>query len=113
MLKRILTAVFTVLAAIAVCANQAAYAADVAAGAQVFTANCAACHAGGRNVVNPAKTLKKSDLEQYGMYDANAIITQVTKGKAAMPKFLGKLDATQIENVAAYVLAQADNDWAK
>lgn len=113
MLKKLLTAVVTVAAAIALFANQPAYAADATAGAQVFNANCAACHTGGRNVVNPAKTLKKSDLEQYGMYDANAIITQVTNGKAAMPAFGSKLDAAQIENVAAYVLAQADNDWAK
>jgi cytochrome c6 len=90
-----------------------AYAADAAAGAKVFTANCAACHAGGRNAVNPAKTLKKADLEKYGMLSAEAIIKQVTGGKGAMPAFGSKLQAEQIENVAAYVLAQADKNWAK
>lgn len=90
-----------------------AYAADAAAGAKVFAANCVACHAGGRNAVNPAKTLSKADLDKYGMYSAEAIITQVTNGKAPMPAFGGKLQPEQIADVAAYVLAQADKGWAK
>ena len=90
-----------------------ANAADIAAGAKVFSANCAACHAGGRNAVNPMKTLKKEALVKYEMATAEAIITQVTKGKNAMPAFGSKLKPEQIENVAAYVLAKADDGWAK
>ncbi|MFE4106780.1 cytochrome c6 PetJ [Almyronema epifaneia] len=85
--------------------------ADVAAGARVFSANCAACHMGGGNVVNAAKTLKQSDLEQYEMASLAAIQTQVTNGKNAMPAFKGRLTAEQIENVAAYVLDQAEKGW--
>jgi cytochrome c6 len=88
-------------------AGQAA-AADLAAGSRVFSQNCAACHINGGNVVNGAKTLKKADLEKYDMYSTDKIITQVTKGKMAMPAFLGRLTETEIENVAAYVLDQAD-----
>ena len=87
--------------------------ADAAAGAKIFTANCAQCHAGGKNLVNKAKTLKKADLEKYGMYSAEAIISQVTKGKGYMPAFKGRLKPAQIEDVAAYVLAQADKGWKK
>ncbi len=90
-----------------------AHAADAEAGGKVFAANCAACHAGGRNAVNPAKTLQKAALEKYEMYSEAAIITQVTNGKNAMPAFGKKLQSEQIENVAAYVLAQADKNWAK
>jgi cytochrome c6 len=90
-----------------------ALAADAAKGAVVFSANCASCHAGGRNLVNAAKTLNKGALEKYGMYSAEAIIAQVTKGKGAMPAFGKKLKAEQIENVAAYVLEQADKGWKK
>jgi cytochrome c6 len=90
-----------------------AYAADAAAGAKVFAANCAACHAGGRNAVNPPKTLQQADLDKYGMASAEAVIKQVTLGKAPMPAFGGKLQPEQIENVAAYVLAQAGKGWAK
>jgi cytochrome c6 len=89
------------------------YAGDAAAGKTIFSANCAACHAGGRNAVNPAKTLQKADLEKYGMYSEAAIVTQVTNGKGAMPAFGKKLTAENIENVASYVLSKADDGWAK
>jgi cytochrome c6 len=113
MLKKLMAMLLTVIAAIVFVGQSPAHAADAAAGKQIFSANCAACHAGGRNAVNPTKTLQKADLEQYAMYDAGAIITQVTNGKGAMPAFSTKLTAEQIENVTAYVLAQADNGWAK
>ncbi|CAD0229360.1 MULTISPECIES: cytochrome c6 PetJ [Planktothrix] len=90
-----------------------AFAANLENGAKVFSANCASCHAGGKNLVNGAKTLKKADLEKYGMYDVEKIKTQVTNGKGAMPGFKGRLKDDQIADVAAYVLAQADQDWKK
>jgi cytochrome c6 len=39
--------------------SRPALAADTANGAKIFSANCAACHAGGRNVIMADKTLKK------------------------------------------------------
>ena len=44
---------------LAVGAPVAAFAADAAAGQQIFDGNCAACHAGGQNVIVPEKTLEK------------------------------------------------------
>ncbi|WP_346292655.1 cytochrome c6 PetJ [Sphaerothrix gracilis] len=86
-------------------------AADIAEGARVFSANCAACHMGGGNVVNAAKTLKQSDLDQYEMASLDAITYQVTNGKNAMPAFKGRLTADQIASVAEYVLDQAEKGW--
>jgi cytochrome c6 len=91
--------------------SNSALAADSVNGAKVFSANCASCHAGGKNLVQANKTLKKDALEQFGMYSAEAIIAQVTKGKNAMPAFSGRLKPDQIEDVAAYVLEQADKGW--
>jgi cytochrome c6 len=88
-----------------------AYAGDVNQGAQIFSANCSSCHMGGRNVVNPVKTLQKSDLENFGMYDLVAIKNQVMNGKGAMPSFSSRLSAEDIDNVASYVISQADNGW--
>ena len=88
-----------------------AFAADLSNGAKVFSANCAACHVGGRNLVNAAKTLKKEALEQFDMASLTAITTQITNGKSAMPAFRGRLTPEQIEDVAAYVLAQAEKGW--
>ena len=57
------------------------------------------------------KPSKKADLEQYGMASLEAITTQVKNGKAAMPSFLGRLTAEDIEDVATYVLSQAEQGW--
>ncbi|MBD2606373.1 c-type cytochrome [Scytonema hofmannii FACHB-248] len=88
--------------------------ADAVSGKKIFAANCASCHAGGKNLVNAKKNLKKEALDKYGMNSAEAIIAQVTKGKGAMPAFKGRLKPAQIEDVAAYVLDQANNkNWKK
>jgi cytochrome c6 len=109
-MKRVLLGIFGVL----LCwlgAIAPALAADMVHGGQVFASNCAACHIGGGNVVNASKTLKISDLEQYEMASIEAIKTQVTKGKSAMPAFLGRLTEDEIDDVAAYVLDQAQKGW--
>lgn len=91
--------------------SQPAWAGDVGNGAKVFSANCAACHAGGKNVVNGAKTLQKADLDKYAINDIKAITYQVNNGKNAMPAFKGRLSDQAIEDVATYVLSQAENGW--
>ena len=86
-------------------------AADIDNGERIFTANCAACHAGGNNVIMPEKTLKKDILEANGMNTVSAITYQVTNGKNAMPAFGGRLSDTDIEDVASYVLSQSEKGW--
>jgi cytochrome c6 len=85
----------------------------LAQGAKVFSANCAACHLNGTNVVAANKNLKAETLKQFGMDSEAAIINQVTNGKSAMPAFKGRLKEDEIQAVAAYVLAQADKGWTK
>jgi cytochrome c6 len=110
-MKNMVLALVAGVIALAFWLAPAAQAADLAHGAQVFSSNCAACHIGGGNVVNGAKTLKQSDLEQYGMASLEAITAQVTKGKAAMPAFLGRLTPEDIADVSAYVLSQSEAGW--
>ena len=110
--KTLIAAVSITIAAMIFTLAQPALAdADLTTGAKVFAANCASCHIGGKNVVNPAKTLKKAALAQYAMNSSDAIVTQVTNGKNAMPKFKGRLTDDQIQSVAAYVLAQSEAGW--
>jgi len=90
--------------------NQA-FATDIENGERIFTANCAACHAGGNNVIMPEKTLKKDALEANGMNAVSAITYQVTNGKNAMPAFGGRLSDSDIEDVANYVLSQSEKNW--
>lgn len=113
-MKRFLSAVVLMLgAAVFMVLNLAspAFAGDVVAGKAIFGANCAACHMGGGNVINSTKTLRQADLEANGKDTLEAVIAQVTKGKAAMPAFLGKLSPEGIEDVASYVLDQAQKGW--
>ena len=86
-------------------------AADIENGERIFSANCSACHAGGNNVISPEKTLKKDVLEANGMNSVDAITYQVTNGKNAMPAFGGRLDDSDIEDVANYVLSQSEKGW--
>lgn len=110
-MKKIISVMLLGIAIFSFAFSSPALAADSANGAKVFSANCAACHAGGKNLVQANKTLKKDALEKYGMNSAEAIISQVTNGKNAMPAFKGRLTSAQIEDVAAYVLGEAEKDW--
>lgn len=112
-LKKIISVVWIAIALFTFALGSPAFAADTAtaSGAKVFSANCAACHAGGRNVIMADKALKKEALQKYGMDSSEAIVNQVTNGKNAMPAFKGRLSAKQIEDVASYVLEQADKSW--
>ena len=74
--------------------------------------NCAACHAGGNNVIAAEKTLRKEALDSYlaGGRKESSVVTQVTNGKNAMPAFGGRLSDEEIGDVAAYVIDQANGD---
>ncbi len=110
-MKRLLSIALLAIAIFTVGFGRPALAGDATNGAKIFSANCAACHIGGGNVVMGMKTLKKEALEKYGMNSLEAITTQITKGKSAMPAFLGRLKPEQIEDVATYVLEQSAKDW--
>ncbi|WP_041780861.1 cytochrome c6 PetJ [Allocoleopsis franciscana] len=112
-MKKLLSILLVMFAVLSLSLTRPALAVDAASGAKIFSANCAACHAGGRNVVMADKTLKKEALEKYGMNSADAIINQVTNGKNAMPAFKGRLTPAQIEDVASYVLGQSEKGWTK
>ena len=111
MFARILSTLLVFLTAAMFTFATPAIAGDAASGAKIFSANCAACHAGGNNVVNGAKTLKKDALEKYEMNSIEAITYQVNNGKNAMPAFKGRLTDAQIDDVATYVLSQSEKGW--
>lgn len=117
MLKKLLSIVLLAIAVFTIGFGRPALAAspDPAAGAKIFSANCAACHMGGNNVIMADKTLKKAALEKYlDQYTADpqaAVSYQVKNGKNAMPAFGGRLSDDQIADVASYVVAQAEKGW--
>jgi mono/diheme cytochrome c family protein len=76
---------------------------DAAAGKEVFTANCAACHtladAGASGAVGP-------NLDDAAP-DQAAVEAKVRTGGGGMPAFEGQLSDDDIANVAAYVSSVA------
>jgi cytochrome c6 len=112
-LKKILISLVTIVTILASLMTNPALAGNIEHGKQLFGSNCASCHAGGKNVVNPQKTLSLADLEANSKNSAAAITTQITKGAGAMPAFAGRLSPSDIEDVTSYIFSQAQNGWAK
>ena len=73
-------------------------------GEKLFLKNCNVCHVGGNNIIIPEKNLRFETLKANGMDNLDAIIYQVTNGKNGMPAFGGRLNETQIEKIANYIL---------
>lgn len=109
---KLLLSLFVMLSTIYLTNNSSVLAASIEDGEKIFNANCAACHAGGKNVIMPNKTLELETLHQYEMDSIGAITNQVTYGKNAMPSFRGRLSDTDIDNVANYVLSQSQAGWS-
>jgi cytochrome c6 len=90
---------------------------DLGHGGQLFSANCAACHMGGGNVISASRTLSQNDLQahlnEYGEDHIEAIEHQIENGKNAMPSFVGKLSEQDIIDVAAYVELKAEKGWQR
>ena len=90
---------------------------DLDHGGQLFSANCAACHMGGGNVISASRTLSQSDLQahlnEYGDDHLEAIEHQIENGKNAMPSFVEKLSEQDIIDVAAYVELKAEQNWQR
>ncbi|WP_263971687.1 c-type cytochrome [Leptolyngbya ohadii] len=82
-------------------------------GAQVFQVHCEGCHINGGNIIRRGKTLKLKALQKNEMDSLDAIAQIVTNGKNNMSAFRDRLTEQQIQEVAAYVLSQAQTDWKK
>lgn len=77
----------------------------------LFQQNCAVCHINGQNLIITHKTLDYDALKTYRMNSIEAITRQVTYGKNVMPAFGESLSSDQINDIATYVLHQAQQGW--
>ena len=82
-------------------------------GEKIFQLNCSVCHENGNNIIIAEKNLKKENLEANGMNSITSITYQVTNGKNGMPAFGGRLIESDIEEVANYILYQAERNFQK
>ena len=88
-----------------------ALAVDTANGAKIFSVQCAGCHVNGGNIVRRGKTLKLKALKRNHVDSQDAIVSVVTNGKNNMSAYKDRLSNKEIEDVAAYVLEQAETGW--
>lgn len=84
---------------------------DSANGTQIFSVHCAGCHINGSNIIRRGKNLKMKALKKNNMDSIEAIASIVTNGKNNMSAYKDRLTQQQIQEVAAYVLEQAEKDW--
>ncbi|PMB05477.1 cytochrome C6 [Fischerella thermalis CCMEE 5198] len=91
--------------------HQPALAADTTNGAKIFDVHCAGCHLNGSNIVRRGKNLKLKALKKYSMDSTEAIASIVANGKNNMSAYKDRLSEQEIQDVAAYVLQQAEKGW--
>ncbi len=76
-----------------------------ASGQELFNRHCVACHKDGGNIVNPKRTLKKTDLAQNGIKDSQGFVKYLRNPGAAMTRFDQKaLPDKDAKAIAEYVL---------
>jgi cytochrome c6 len=91
--------------------SQPALAADITNGAKIFDVHCTGCHLNGSNIVRRGKNLKLKALKKYSMDSTEAIASIVANGKNNMSAYKDRLSEQEIQDVAAYVLQQAEKGW--
>ncbi len=76
-----------------------------ASGEASFRKYCAACHSGGGNIVRPAKTLHRKDLEANGVKTASDIVRLMRHPGPGMPTFDKKtVPDSEARAIADYVV---------
>lgn len=95
----------------AIAFTPAVLAADIANGAKIFEVHCVGCHVNGGNIVRRNKTLKLRALERNKVNTIDAIATLVANGKGNMSAYKDRLSQSEIEDISAYVLEQAQKGW--
>ncbi|GAB4368492.1 MAG: c-type cytochrome [Elainellaceae cyanobacterium] len=88
-----------------------AFAANPASGAPVFELHCAGCHVNGGNIIRRGKNLKLKTLQRQELDSEAAIAQIVTNGRGIMSAYGDRLTEQEIQDVAAYVLEQANQNW--
>ena len=70
-----------------------------------FNKYCASCHPNGGNIIIPAKTLKKADLEKVGVKSWKDVVGKIRKPGPGMTAFNSQtISDKEAKEIAEYVL---------
>jgi cytochrome c6 len=79
----------------------------------LFEVHCSGCHLNGGNIIRRGKNLKLKALQKNKVDSVAAIATLIANGKNNMSAYRDKLSTAEINALADYVLAQAEQGWPK
>ena len=75
------------------------------AGAKLFRQHCGACHPNGGNIIKPALSLHKKDMQAQGIKTAKDIVGKMRNPGPGMTRFDSKTVSDKDANeIAAYIL---------
>jgi cytochrome c6 len=78
---------------------------DEKPGEALFKLNCAVCHPDGGNIINPAFTLHKNDLEAHNITKPVQIVEKMRNPGPGMTKFDKKtISDNDAKEIAEYIL---------
>jgi cytochrome c6 len=100
-MKKLIISLAAALTVLFILHGHAVQASKANPGEQAFQKNCAVCHKDGGNIVNPAKTLIKKDLEKNGVTKPSDIIAKMRNPGPGMTKF----DEKTVPDKTARVIA--------
>jgi len=108
LIKRVGTVLFcgaVFLGSIAACGN-AGSDAPMLDGKALFEKNCKVCHPDGGNIINPKKTLARSDLAASGISSAGDIVKKMRDPGPGMTKFdKASISDAEADAIAKYILS--------
>ena len=74
------------------------------AGAKLFQQHCAACHPNGGNIIKPALTLHKKDMDAHGVKTAGDIVGKMRNPGPGMTRFDAKtISDTDAKEIAEHI----------
>ena len=111
MLRRLLSLLLCLAAALVVLWPQPAWAAPD--GAQLFENHCVGCHINGGNIIRRGKTLKLAALQRNGIDGPEDIAAIAAGGIGQMSGYAEALGEGGPEAVGLWVWQQAEAGWPK
>ena len=74
-------------------------------GAKLFQQHCAACHPNGGNIIKPAMTLHKKDMDAHGVKTAKDVVGKMRNPGPGMTRFDAKtVSDKDAKEIAEYIL---------
>ncbi len=110
MLRRLLSLLLCLAAALVVLWPQPAWAVD---GAQLFENHCVGCHINGGNIIRRGKTLKLAALQRNGIDGPEDIAAIAAGGIGQMSGYAEALGEGGPAAVGLWVWQQAEAGWPK